>query len=138
MWIKIISSINSFVLWILSSEIFDKFTKLYQNLKQEGIDDVRARDIIQKIEEYYDAHDLSGRNYAYIYPGMNKVMQAVGRVIRDEKDRGMVLLIDERYTTSTYQDLFKKEWNNYEIVLSPDEVTEYVKVFYHLSWQSSF
>ncbi len=46
---------------------------------------------------YYDEKNGSGRDYAYIYPGMNKVLQAAGRVIRSESDRGMILLIDERF-----------------------------------------
>ena len=81
--------------------------------------------------DYYSSHELNGRNYAYIYPGMNKVMQAVGRVIRDEEDKGAVLLIDERYTTNQYQDLFKKEWSQYKVVLSSEEVEEEISSFYN-------
>lgn len=80
--------------------------------------------------KYYDSIKLDGNAYAYVYPGMNKVMQAVGRVIRDKDDRGAVLLIDERYTTSQYQSLYKKEWSNYQIVLSSNEVKELTRDFY--------
>ena len=83
-----------------------------------------------KISEYYDNQDLPGRDYAYLYPGMNKVMQAVGRVIRSEKDRGAVLLIDERYMSRQYQDLYRAEWKNYEVVLSADEVEENLLNFF--------
>ena len=95
-----------------------------------GIGMPRINFTSNKIMEFYDKNELNGRNYAYIYPGMNKVMQAVGRVIRDEDDRGIVLLIDERYTTNQYKDLFKKEWNNYEVVFTPSEVEEAVSTFY--------
>lgn len=91
----------------------------------------RINFISDQISEYYISQGFSGRNYAYIYPGMNKVMQAVGRVIRSEEDKGAVLLIDERYTTSQYQDLFKKEWENYQIVLSSNEVSEAILTFYN-------
>ena len=63
-------------------------------------------------------------------PAMNKVMQAVGRVIRSEKDRGAVLLIDERYMSRQYQDLYRAEWKNYEVVLSADEVEENLLNFF--------
>ena len=95
-----------------------------------GIGMPRINYVSDKIMEYYDQQEMNGRNYAYIYPGMNKVMQAVGRVIRDENDKGAVLLIDERYTTSQYQDLFKKEWSNYEIVYTPTEVEDSLNIFY--------
>lgn len=96
-----------------------------------GIGMPRINFISDQIVDYYDHHELNGRNYAYIYPGMNKVMQAVGRVIRSEEDKGAVLLIDERYTTNQYQDLFKKEWSNYEIVLNEIEVSEAISRFYN-------
>ena len=83
-----------------------------------------------KIAEYYSTRDLPGRDYAYINPGMNKVMQAVGRVIRSESDRGAVLLIDERYLYRQYRDLYKTEWNDYEVVLNPEEVSDILSKFF--------
>lgn len=65
------------------------------------------RDIIKK---YYDENNNMGFEYAYMYPGINKVMQAAGRLIRSEKDRGVILLIDERFSYSNYQRLFPQEW----------------------------
>jgi DNA excision repair protein ERCC-2 len=72
-------------------------------LPQIGIE----RDIIR---DYFNETKGTGFEYAYIYPGMNKVMQAVGRVIRTEHDRGVVLLIDERFSENTYRRLFPPEW----------------------------
>ena len=83
-----------------------------------------------KIAEYYKDRELPGHDYAYLNPGMNKVMQAVGRVIRSEKDRGAVLLIDERYLHRQYRDLYKEEWNNYQVVYSPEEVSEILTKFF--------
>lgn len=83
-----------------------------------------------QIAEFYNNKKLPGHDYAYLNPGMNKVMQAVGRVIRSENDRGAVLLIDERYMNHQYQDLYRVEWKNYEVVFSPKEVEENLKNFF--------
>ena len=83
-----------------------------------------------QIAQYYKNQDLPGHDYAYLNPGMNKIMQAVGRVIRSEEDRGAVLLVDERYMNRQYRDLYREEWKNYEVVLSPQEVEDTLKEFY--------
>ena len=83
-----------------------------------------------QIMEYYKNNDLPGYDYAYLNPGMNKVMQAVGRVIRSETDRGAILLIDERYTYKNYRSLYKSEWSNYKNVFSPEEVSKEVSNFF--------
>ena len=82
------------------------------------------------IAEYYKERGLKGHDYAYTNPGMNKVMQAVGRVIRSETDQGAALLIDERYLYRNYQELFRVEWSDYEVVLEPEEVTETLQKFF--------
>lgn len=61
------------------------------------------------IRDYYEE---KGFDYAYIYPGINKVMQAAGRVIRTETDEGRLMLIDDRYNSLKYKNLIPKEWNN--------------------------
>ncbi len=66
--------------------------------------------------EYFDAQSGAGFDYAYLYPGMNKVLQAAGRVIRTVSDRGAILLLDERFLQNSYQRLFPREWYPYEIV----------------------
>lgn len=63
------------------------------------------------IREYFDTDNGSGFEFAYMYPGINRVLQAAGRVIRSENDRGVVLLIDRRFSSSRYQSLFPREWN---------------------------
>lgn len=65
------------------------------------------RDIIK---DYFKEKNNLGYEYAYMYPGMNKVLQAAGRVIRTEEDKGSILLIDERFGNSAYKMLFPKEW----------------------------
>lgn len=65
------------------------------------------RDIIR---DYFETKKGKGFEYSYMYPGMNKVMQAAGRLIRSETDRGIILLLDERFSRWDYQKLFPKEW----------------------------
>ena len=65
------------------------------------------------IKEYYDNKSNCGYEYSYMYPGMNKVLQAAGRVIRTEEDRGTVLLIDDRFLEQRYRRLFPKHWDSY-------------------------
>ena len=70
------------------------------------------REILMK---YYDKHDGNGFNYAYRYPGMNKVLQAAGRVIRTDRDKGVIVLLDDRFLTMEYRRMFPREWADYQI-----------------------
>ena len=95
-----------------------------------GIGMPKINFVSDQIDAYYDTLGLSGYNYAYLNPGMNKIMQALGRVIRSEEDKGAVLLIDERYLNNEYRDLFKAEWRDYEVAFTPDEVSGICKKFF--------
>lgn len=81
--------------------------------------------------EYFDRHNGSGFDYAYQYPGMNKVLQAAGRVIRTATDHGAILLLDERFLQPAYQKLFPREWYPYEVV-NLQTMNHYLSAF----WQS--
>ncbi len=65
------------------------------------------REIIKK---YHEDHNEDAFNYAYVYPGLNKVMQAAGRVIRTEEDKGVIILMDERYNYSSYKQVIPYDW----------------------------
>ena len=64
------------------------------------------------LKEYYDEKGEPGFDYAYRYPGMNKVLQAAGRVIRTREDIGVILLMDERFMNREYRMLFPREWSS--------------------------
>ena len=64
------------------------------------------------LKEYYDEKGEPGFEYAYRYPGMNKVLQAAGRVIRTKEDIGVILLMDERFMNREYRTLFPREWSS--------------------------
>jgi len=68
--------------------------------------------LTQERRQYFQEAFGQGFDYAYTFPGFNKVMQAVGRVIRTESDKGRVLLIDSRYGTPEYMKLFPYEWQH--------------------------
>lgn len=68
------------------------------------------------LKDYFDNRGENGFDYSYRYPGMNKVLQAAGRVIRTDEDTGVVALLDERFLQSAYIKMFPKEWDNYRVV----------------------
>lgn len=68
------------------------------------------------IKEYFDGEDENGFDYAYKFPGMNKVLQAAGRVIRTVEDVGLVALLDERFLQFSYRRLFPEGWESYQQV----------------------
>ncbi|WP_010248936.1 ATP-dependent DNA helicase [Acetivibrio cellulolyticus] len=85
------------------------------------------RDIIR---DYFQERNSQGFEFAYMFPGMNKVMQAAGRVIRSETDKGIILLIDERFTNRSYLNLFPKEWFPYARVVKTNDIIKYVTEFW--------
>lgn len=68
------------------------------------------------LKGYFEKTNQKGFDYAYQYPGMNKVMQAAGRVIRTMDDEGIILLLDDRFLRREYQEMFPREWWPYQIV----------------------
>ena len=75
------------------------------------------------IKAFY-SNSYEGFCYAYMYPGINKVFQAVGRVIRTEEDQGMVILIDERFGERSYYQLFPQEWSHRKYVNNIDSTKD--------------
>ena len=81
------------------------------------------------LDYYHSLLDEKGFDYAYRYPGMNKVLQAAGRVIRTEEDRGVVALLDERFLERDYQRLFPREWEDH-VICRVDDVMESLEQFW--------
>jgi DNA excision repair protein ERCC-2 len=82
------------------------------------------------IRDYFQQQNSGGFDYAYTFPGMNRVLQAVGRVIRSDTDRGVVLLIDARFTEPRYRRLFPTWWK-YVRVRHPSALSEAVSGFWN-------
>lgn len=82
------------------------------------------------MRDYFENRYENGFEYAYTYPGMNHVLQAAGRVIRREDDRGIVVLIDDRYGTPTYQKLFPQHWKHLKYAGNPSSLAEITRKFW--------
>ncbi len=82
------------------------------------------------LKTYFDSQGLRGFDYAYLYPGMNKVLQSAGRVIRTDEDRGVVLLLDERFLDVRYRETFPREWKVYELCTARN-VSQKVQEFWN-------
>lgn len=81
------------------------------------------------LKKYFDAWGENGFDYAYRYPGMNKVLQAAGRVIRTVDDFGVVALLDERFLSPAYQRLFPREWQD-RVAVTVDQIGRKVERFW--------
>ena len=68
------------------------------------------------IATYFGEKDMNGFDYSYKIPGMNKVLQAAGRVIRTMEDKGVIVLLDNRFTEYSYRQMFPKEWSDMQVV----------------------
>ncbi len=88
----------------------------------------REREIVKA---YFERKGMDGFAYAYQYPGMNKVLQAAGRVIRTDEDRGVILLLDERFAGRDYQRLFPREWEEHSYCRL-DSVSGYLDSFWEM------
>ena len=82
------------------------------------------------LRDYYENTRERGYDYAYTYPGMNRVLQAAGRVIRTERDRGVIVLIDDRYASDRYKALYPDHWERMEFAGDHFELAEMVKDFW--------
>lgn len=82
------------------------------------------------LKNYFDEQGENGFDYAYRIPGMNKVLQSAGRVIRTAEDIGVIALLDERFLEYQYRRMFPREWKQYKII-SVDEVAKRVEKFWN-------
>ncbi len=82
------------------------------------------------LKEYYDQTRESGYDYAYIYPGMNRVLQAAGRLIRRESDTGVIVLMDDRYASERYQILFPDRWQTVRSATNATELANIMAEFW--------
>lgn len=93
------------------------------------------------IKKFFDNKFNSGYDFAYKYPGFNKILQSAGRVIRTENDKGVVLLIDSRFCEKTYLKLFPEHWKHYVNINSINEIKNQISLFWkgasdeHIIWK---
>lgn len=87
------------------------------------------------LKYYFDRKNLNGFDYAYLYPGMNKVLQSAGRVIRTDQDRGVITLLDDRFMDRQCQEVFPREWNDFQICNS-ENIEEKIAKFWKAEEQT--
>ncbi len=83
------------------------------------------------IEDYFSEKGIDGFSYAFLYPGMNKVLQAAGRVIRTETDRGIIVLLDSRFEYSSYRNIFPPDWTGQMERCTKENVAEKIQKFWN-------
>lgn len=93
-----------------------------------GLPQVNPRQ--EALRDFFEETRGSGFDYAYRYPGFNKVMQAAGRVIRTPQDKGVVLLIDDRFATASYQRLFPVHWHHCQYLYAPSALQQQLEQFW--------
>lgn len=84
----------------------------------------------EAIKAYYDDKTEAGTQFAYLYPGMNRVMQAAGRVIRTEDDYGVIVLIDDRFDDPLYKKTVPNLWRGMQFLDHPDELRARIEDFW--------
>ena len=84
----------------------------------------------EAISAYYDDKYEEGKQFAYIYPGMNRVLQAAGRVIRREDDRGVIVLIDDRFDDPIYKKIIPTLWRGMKFYKDPAKLRERLDKFW--------
>lgn len=84
-----------------------------------------------ELKKYFDEKNQQGFYYIYQLPGFNKIMQAAGRVIRTEEDRGVILLIDQRFGRKDYMQLYPAHWSKGVVVHDLNGMLNQLKQFWH-------
>ena len=128
------SKIGFFVLGGSFSEGIDYVGDMLSGVLVVGVAMPQFNQYNELLRSHFDEKFDSGFDYAYTYPGMNKVVQAVGRVIRTEEDKGIAILFDDRYLHRKYLSLFPKQWSHFKRIGHKDFVQNAIENF----WESHY
>lgn len=127
---KGISHVGFFVLGGVFSEGIDLIGDALSGVIIVGVGLPQINDFNNLLRDYFNQIYNEGFDYAYTYPGMTKVIQSVGRVIRTEKDKGVCVLLDNRFETSKYQNLMPPHWTNKHYISNPQSLRLELLRFY--------
>ncbi len=125
------SRLGLFVMGGMFSEGIDYIGDMLSGVIVVGVGLPMINELNNQLKDYYELKFNKGFDYAYQYPGMNKVIQAVGRVIRTHTDKGVAVLIDDRFDTSYYKKLFPIEWRAYERIHSQKKLNDALSIFWN-------
>ena len=123
------SRIAFFVLGGMFSEGIDYVGDMLNGVIVVGVGLPMVNEVQDLLRQYFDDVFQKGFDYAYVYPGMNKVIQAVGRVIRTEQDYGIAVLVDDRFGKRPYKDLFLSHWTR-KMQVSKDHLNDALSTFF--------
>jgi len=125
-----VSKVGFFVLGGSFSEGIDYVGDMLHGVLVVGVALPMFNKYNELLRNYFDQEFDEGFEYAYTYPGMNKVVQAVGRVIRRQQDKGIAILFDDRYAHRKYKELFPREWSHSRRVGFHDYLQSYLQDFW--------
>ena len=128
--ISLKSRIGFFVLGGSFSEGIDYIGEMLSGVLVVGVAMPQYNKYNELLRSHFDEESNQGFDYAYTYPGMNKVIQAVGRVIRTNHDIGIAVLFDDRYSHAKYKTLFPKNWNHYKQIGEGQYLQSYIADFW--------
>jgi DNA excision repair protein ERCC-2 len=121
-----------FVMGGMFSEGIDYIGDMLSGVIVVGVGLPMINETNDQLKNYYQDKFEKGFDYAYQYPGMNKVIQAVGRVIRTETDYGVAVLIDDRFISPSYKRLFPPEWKSYEVIRNTNQLKTILNDFWKI------
>ncbi|QVK19921.1 hypothetical protein KHQ82_06180 [Mycoplasmatota bacterium] len=128
------SIIGLFVMGGIFAEGIDYVGDMLDGVIIVGVGLPMYGDYNNMLKSYFDEKFGNGFDYAYTFPGINKVIQAVGRLIRTEIDTGVAILIDERFSNYKYRNLFPPEWSHYKVINDTNEIKKKIGLF----WSDKF
>ena len=82
------------------------------------------------IKEHFDTEEINGYEYAYVNPGITKIIQAAGRVIRSENDKGIIVFIDDRFKQFKYRNILQKQYKNNQYVTNERQIEFLLEQFW--------
>ena len=82
------------------------------------------------IKEHFDSEEINGYEYAYVNPGITKIIQAAGRVIRSENDKGIIVFIDDRFKQFKYRNILQKQYKNNQYVTNERQIEFLLEQFW--------
>lgn len=126
------SQLAFFVMGGMFAEGIDYIGDMLNGVIVVGVGLPMINETNNQLKKYYQNQFSKGFDYAYQYPGMNKVIQAVGRVIRTISDYGVAILIDDRFSQLSYRKLFPPEWKDYESVRQTKQLKSVLSKFWKL------
>ncbi len=124
------SVLGMFVMGGMFAEGIDYIGDMLSGVIIVGLGLPMINEVNNQLKDYYEMTLSKGFDYAYLYPGINKVIQAVGRVIRTPEDKGVAVLIDDRFNESRIRALFPLEWTSIRKASSGKRLKEILDAFW--------